>query len=367
MDLFRSFDDEKEIFYFLFETLVNSKPVTITLVDKSFLMRTTHKLSFDVVMQDILYPKDELDLESFQLVLPFIDEKTLEEYQYTNLLPAAGYFSKMRPLILKRPFGLLDINLQGFESSLNSNDNRYLKDQMIFSESGYFIFNYDENIYQQVPSKELEKCRFEMKKFVLDLDQIENDLVREYLKREQRLFELLGQIKEKYLEQSKRIFGMKNLKPDPSDKASIEDFLVVWREYFRNDFGIWLISKFLFSLIDEGEFNVLKVESERLSELIDQSILKLKSINGSLTTITSLSEYHEDYLFIMEVVRELSSLLEERNQSLTQGYIVTSDKSGDRIVIENFVEIEKKNMILKEKVTREQIEQEKKRLRGSKG
>lgn len=353
--------ESDDLVKFLFNTLVRSKKINISYIDKSDVMRNVHKLTSDHVKKDIKYHPDSPDKEAFEIVLPIVDERVL--YKNKNVLPPSGYFSKMRSEVIKKPMGILITELISYESHMNQSDNRFLKDRFNFNETGYFLFDYKENVYVQVPGNQIEQCEFQMQKNGVQLEdlEIENPYVYEYLRRKNVLQESLGNLKSLYFRQNEKLFDMKNSKKNNGvDRQSVVKRFEAWYEYLNTEFPHWLILKFIFSQVNEKEFYTLKNIAGILLGELKKSLEDMDSIIADFETIDSYSEEWPKYKNIKVLDGKLRMLLGERiegSESKSE-YIDMKDNNGNRILIESFIQIEKRNMLQKEKITCEEIEQE---------
>lgn len=363
MDLSLNSSDPREILYFLYESMVKSKSVDLELIDKTKLMDTTDELRYSDIENEIEIPQDFSMEEKFKVQLPLIDEQESSYYKTTNFIPPSGYFTKLKPRIIRKPYGLLEIEYRGFKRGLNQSDNRYLKDGLLFSQSSYFLFYFDENVYKRVSSKRLEESKFNLSKGRTEMDQIEDEQVKTYLEREEKIKEYRGKVKPIFKERTLNIFELKKSSYDPIYKNSVRSFLSKWKEFLEEHFTEWILSKYVYEIVDDNEFSIYKREGKRLLELTIESIQKLDLIQDDFGSITSLSDDYLDHNFIFKTITELENTVRTRvGGGSILGYLILRNDDGTKIVIENFVMIENRTMILEEKITSDEIEQEKKML-----
>lgn len=361
MNLDFNSSDPREILFSLYETMIKSKSVELELTDKTKLMDFTDELRFSDVENEVIIPQDFPTEEQFKMKLPVIDEQESNYYKTTNYLPPTGYFTKLKPRIIRKPYGLLEIEYKGLKRGLNQSDNRHLKDSLLFSESMYFLFYFDENIYRRVSTDRLEESRFNLSKGRIKIDEIEDEKVKMYLEREEKIKEHRGKVKPIFKERTLNIFELKRLDYDMNDKNSVRLFLLKWKEFLEDGFIEWLLSKYVYEIVDDNEFRLYEREGKKLLKDTIESIKKLDEINDVLGTITERSD---DYLlnqFVFNHIGKLqSSVMERVGGGSILGYLKLENETN--MFIDNFVMIENRTMILDEKITQDEIEQEKKML-----
>lgn len=359
---------------------MSTKEIVTELVDRSDVMRSTSKLMFNEIEDDVVYPKDASDQDSFDMTLPVIDESSLEEYAMSDIvlnskrkiLPPAGFFTKLVPGVVKHPLGMLEIKFDCFEMHLNQSDNRYLKDKFIYSESAYFVFNYDDNVYLRLDAAELEKALYKLKSNELELDNIKSDRVKEYVLRTQKLDELKSRLKALYINQTKRLFQLEKKKFSATSKDSIVEYLLFWKSYFETHFNQWNDLNYVFSLVSESEYFTYQKTKDDALKRIDISLECAENIDEPFDNISkdfTEEVVYKRHQFIIETISFLTDLVRERSGSKASnfGYIVVENREGKNIVTESLVEIAKRNMIIEDKVTTEELRAEKESIAKRKG
>jgi hypothetical protein len=331
-----------------------SKPVSIEYTDVTGRMDNIYFLSFDDVKQDIFYPKDDPDNDTFNIRLPVVKENLYRD----NALPGPGFLNKLDPKVVVKGLGLLDVYLVGYESYINPSDNRYLKDRITFNESARFLFDFEENVYVQVPKSEYQSAIQDLRlKNGFQVNQIKNDIVKEYIFREEKLNQLLGLLKPLHFKKTKELFELKSSRYNLADKVTVIDYLRDWK-LFLEDIGTWLNLKFFYSHINAKEQKLVKKQSGLLLNKVNKSLSTLNDLPSDLTNAVEMTTYKDDLIYVMNrcIIPLQNSLIERDGNVSGTGYFIFKEEYE---VIENFIEIEKRNMLSDEKYTRDEINNEK--------
>src|SRR5699024_6233891 len=292
---------------------------------------------------------DNSNVNEFKITLPSVDERSLEEYE-DYLLPATGYFMKMDVVIKKQPMGLLKIKYKGFKSSVNSNDNRYLKDEKVFEEKVYFLFDFEKNIYQRVDTKSLEDSRRKAKTSD-QINKIKNERVKEYIKREELIEKILGRLKRKsnrltveFLNRVKKDLRMHNLN-------EVGSYLKDWHFFYKNEFEGWLKLKLIYTIISEEEYKDLLQQANRIYKDIELSLKLIEEINliTKNKDVHRFREYSREYDLFRKIdntaIKSIMQSIQSHCSQNAFGYFLC-EREREYYLLENFYEIEKRRFIL---------------------
>lgn len=294
--------EDQGLLEMLYKSIVDMSSIQYIREEKHELAKYITVPRFEHIKSEIRY-EQEKDL--FKIKVPIIDERRRSHYKKSvfykvyDRLPESEAFVTAESKLVVKPFGLVEVHYWGNQLFRMGKDTRNFNAKRAYNKVEYLYFNYDDRLFKQVSTDELEKVRFSVNKNSdFDLSNVNED-VKIYLEREQLLELSLNRLKG-YSEGFHNHFDIfrqdaynkalegKYLRLNPNQTIKdVMSYLTRYRDFLANYLSDWLKLKLVFSTITIAEQERLEQEKDRLNGLLLEAAQCLQSLVGLLTKKTN--------------------------------------------------------------------------------